>query len=48
MDKKIFGIKLGTILSVFLCLIAAIIFWLAAKYSERDAAAAIANLLTLR
>ena len=41
MKKKIFGIKIGTILSVFLCLVVAILFWLIAKYSEQSAAAAL-------
>lgn len=34
MKKKIFGIKIGTILSVFLCFIFAVLFWLFVKYSE--------------
>ena len=34
MKKKIFGIKIGSIFSVMLCLIAAILFWLFVKYME--------------
>ena len=34
MKKKIFGIKIGTILMVFTCLLAAVAFWLFAKYIE--------------
>lgn len=48
MKKKIFGIKIGTIISVFLCLIAAVIFWLVAKYSEQDTQAVLALLTSLR
>ena len=34
MKKKILGIKIGTILMVVTCLMAAIAFWLFAKYTE--------------
>ena len=34
MKKKIFGIKIGTILMVVTCLMAAVVFWLFAKYTE--------------
>lgn len=44
MKKKIFGIKIGTILSVILCLVAAVLFWLFVKYSESGAALAIRSL----
>ena len=33
MDKKILGIKLGTYVTVFLCLACAIAFWLFVKVS---------------
>lgn len=36
MKKKIFGIKISTILTVILCLIAAVVFWLFVKYSESE------------
>ncbi len=39
MKKKIFGIKIGTILSVFLCFVFAVLFWLFVKYSESGTAA---------
>lgn len=34
MKKKIFGIKIGTILYFFACFLAAVIFWLYVKYTE--------------
>ena len=34
MKKKIFGIKLNTILTVIACLAAAVVFWLLVKYTE--------------
>ncbi len=34
MKKKFLGIKLNTILTVALCLIAAVAFWLLVKYTE--------------
>lgn len=34
MNKKIFGIKISTILSVLLCFVFAVAFWLFVKYSE--------------
>jgi len=40
MKKKIFGIKIGTILSVILCFFLAVLFWLFVKYSEYAATAA--------
>ena len=47
MKKKIFGIKLGTILSVILCFVLAVLFWLFVKYAEYDATAAIVAVNTL-
>ena len=44
MKKKIFGIKIGTILSVILCFFLAVLFWLFVKYSEYDASVAFAAL----
>ena len=41
MKKKIFGIKIGTILSVILCFFLAVLFWLFVKYSEYDASGAV-------
>lgn len=37
MKKKIFGIKIGTILTVIVSLVAAVLFWLFVKYSQADA-----------
>jgi len=34
MNNKIFGIKISTILSVLLCFLFAVAFWLFVKYSE--------------
>jgi hypothetical protein len=39
MNKRLFGIKISTILSVFLCLVFAIFFWLLVKYTEYDPSA---------
>lgn len=36
MNKKIFGIRIGTVLSVVVSLITAVVFWLFIKYSESD------------
>ncbi len=36
MKKKIFGIKIGTILSVVVSLAAAVLFWLLVKYSQSN------------
>jgi hypothetical protein len=33
MNKKNFGIRIGTVVTVVLCVIAAIAFWLLAKYN---------------
>ena len=32
MKKKIFGIKIGSIFSLLLCLIAAVVFWFFVEY----------------
>ena len=34
MNKKIFGIKISTFISVLVCLIAAILFWIMANLPE--------------
>ena len=34
MKKRFFGIKLNTVLTVILCLVAAVAFWLLVKYTE--------------
>lgn len=48
MKKRIFGIKIGSIFSVFLCLIAAILFWLFVKYMESGSSTLQAlNMFTL-
>lgn len=44
MKKKFFGIKIGTIFSALLCLIAAIIFWFFVEYSALNAAELLENL----
>jgi hypothetical protein len=33
MNKKIFGIRIGTVLTAILCALSAIAFWLLAKYN---------------
>lgn len=43
MNKKIFGLKLGTIISFVACLLVAVFIWLYAKYmSSESASAAVA------
>ena len=42
MKKKFSGIKLSTVLSVILCLIFAILFWLIVKYTESEPRSAFA------
>ena len=37
MNKKILGIRIGTILTVVLSFTAAVVFWLFIKYSETSA-----------
>ena len=44
MKKKIFGIKIGTVVSVILCLIAAVLFWLFVGYYELQSSQAFASL----
>ena len=34
MNKKIFGIKIGTYLTVIFCAVAAVLFWLYVKYMD--------------
>jgi len=34
MDKKIFGIRIGTIISFLVCIIVAVVIWLYAGVSE--------------
>jgi len=41
MNKKIFGIRIGTILTALLCLGAAVMFWLFAKYLDDAPTAAV-------
>ena len=45
MNKKIFGIRIGTILSVGLCLLTAVVFWLFVKYSGSAALSFAAPML---
>ena len=33
MNKKILGIRIGTVVTAILCTIAAIVFWILAKYN---------------
>ncbi len=44
MKKKFFGIKIGTIFSTLLCLIAAVAFWFFVEYSALNAAELFENL----
>ena len=46
MKRKIFGIKIGTILTVVFCLIAAVIFWLFVKYSGAGASLTASTMLS--
>lgn len=42
MDKKIFGIRIGTIISFVVCLIVAVLIWLYASYvSDAEASEAL-------
>ena len=34
MKKKIFGIKVGTVLAVAICFLAAVVVWAAVKYTQ--------------
>ena len=47
MNKKILGIRIGTILTVALSFFVAVVFWLFIKYSESGAAAAIGALSSM-
>ncbi len=38
MNKKIFGIKISTILTAFACLIVAVLIWLIVKYNDTNSA----------
>jgi len=42
MNKKIFGIKLGTILTVFVCVLVAVAVWMLVKYHTDSSAVASA------
>ena len=42
MKKKLFGIKIGTYISVIVSLVFAVLFWLLVKYAEADALSALA------
>lgn len=44
MKKKFSGIRLGTVLSVILCLIFATLFWLLVKYFDAESEQALAML----
>ena len=44
MKKKFFGIKIGTIFSTLLCLIAAVVFWFFVEYSALNAAEMLEDL----
>ncbi len=44
MKKKFSGIKLGTVLSVIICLILATLFWLLVKYFSPESEQALAML----
>ena len=37
MKRKFFGIRIGTIFSILLCLIAAVVFWFFVEYSALEA-----------
>ena len=42
MKKKLFGIKIGTYISVIISLAFAVLFWLLVKYAESDPSALLA------
>ncbi|MBO5907211.1 MAG: hypothetical protein J6Q85_03560 [Clostridia bacterium] len=42
MKKKLFGIKIGTYISVIISLVFAVLFWLLVKYAEADPTAILA------
>ena len=39
MDKKIFGVRIGTIISLVTCLAVAFLIWLYANYTMMDSSA---------
>ena len=41
MKKRIFGIKIGTILTAFVCLVVAFIIWMLVKYDSNTVKAAV-------
>ena len=41
MKKNSLGLTIGTVLTVIVCIIAAVLFWLFVKYSELDSALAL-------
>ena len=45
MKKKLFGIKIGTIISAILCLIVAVVFWFFVEYSKMNSPEAEALIL---
>lgn len=47
MKKKFFGIRIGTIFSTLLCLIAAVIFWFFVEYSALNAAEMLEDLTSM-
>lgn len=47
MNRKILGIRIGTILTVALSFFAAVVFWLFIKYSESDATVAFGALSSM-
>lgn len=45
MKKNFFELKIGTVISVVLCLVFAVLFWLFVKYSDAKSANAAATAL---
>ena len=41
MDKKNFGIKLGTVLTFFVCLVVAVCIWMIVKYNLSEGVASL-------
>ena len=46
MNKKIFGIRIGTVVTVILCAIAAVAFWILTKYNSTLSGEAIASFMS--
>ena len=46
MDKKIFGIKIGTYLTVLLALVCAVVFWLYVKIASYNDVASVIAMVT--